>query len=164
MTQRRPARLETDNTALLKHTGGQFESRAAITNIESVTERDADLRRNPTSQSHDSPYISDLTGRANSESEGMIVDRQPTATERISSSQIVHHNGHTVSSNVGLQVGKTPILRWHSETAKAQPWNGLGQVFMSSKATTEIPQTGTRSKTYEDSASRGSFNDDGRQK
>jgi hypothetical protein len=159
MAQRRPTGLERGNAASLKHIGGQFESQTTVLNKDHIAKRDVDLQRGPANRSHDSPHFPDVTKPANN---GSTVDRQPTAVQRHSSGYTAHHGGHTASSNTDSHHGMTPVPRWHSETAKVQPWNGLGQALRKSNTTAEVSKGSKTSsmETRKDStSSRASFGD-----
>jgi hypothetical protein len=147
MAQRRPTGLGRDNAASLKHIGGRFESQTAVPNRDHTVGGDVRLQRGPTNRSDDSPYFPDVTKPANNGSEWITVDRQPTAVQRHSSGYTTHHGGHTTSSNIDSNHGVTPMPRWHSETAKVEPWNGLGQVLRKSNTTAEVSQAGKGGKT-----------------
>jgi hypothetical protein len=165
MAQRRPTCLGRGNAASLKHIGGQFESHTTVPNKDHIAKRDVDLQRGPTNRSHDPPHPLGVAGPADSSSGWITVDRQPTAVQRHSSGYTAYHGGHTASSNMDSHHGMTPIPRWHSETAKVQSWNGLGQVPRKSNTMTEVSQAGEGNKTSsmetckDSTSSRASFGD-----
>lgn len=126
--------------------------------MERITERNTDLQRAPANSTHHSSHVSDVKIPATNESERITVRPQPSST--------VHHGSQDLSSGLNSLDG-TPMQRWFSEAAKAQPWNGLGQAPAESGATTEVPQIGKRSKsssmeTGKDDTSQGSFNNNSR--
>jgi hypothetical protein len=139
--------LDRGNKASLKHIGGQFESHTAVPNKDHIAKGDADLQCGPSNRSHHFPYIQDATKQTNNGSEWIAIDRQPTAVQRHSPDYTARHGGHTTSSNIDSQHSVTPMSRWHSETAKVQPWNGLGEVRKLSNTTAKVSQAGKESKT-----------------
>ena len=165
MAQRHPTGLGRGNASSLKHIGGQFKSQTTVPNKDHIAKKDVDLQCGPTNRSHDSPYFPDVTKPANNGSEWITVDRQPTAVQRHSSGYTAHHGGHTTSPNIDSHDGMTSTSRWHSEKAKVQPWNGLGQVLRKSNTTAEVSQAGKGSKTSsmetrkDSTSSRVSFGD-----
>jgi hypothetical protein len=164
MAQRRPAGLGRGDAASLKHVGSHFEPLTIVTNEEHAATRGLDLQGTPANRSHDSRHLPDVTKSAGNAPEWILVNRQPTAADKSSSSYNVGYGGHATSPNTDSQLGRTPIPHWHSETAKVQPWNGLGQVLRKSTTTTEVGQTRQGSKTssmetHNDSTTRASFGD-----
>ena len=165
MAQRHPTSLGRGNVASLKHIGGQFKSQTTAPNKDHIAKRDVDLQHGPTDRNHNSPYFLDATKSASNGSEWITVDRQPTAAQRHLSGYTAHYGGHTTSPNIDSHHGMTPMPRWHSEKAKVQPWNGLGQVLRKSNTTAEVSQAGKGSKTSsmetrkDSTSSRASFGD-----
>ena len=159
MDRRRLSTSGKSDAASPTYTNGQFQSRATVSNVERITERNADLQRAPANSTHHPSHVSDVEIPATNESERITVRLQPSST--------VRHGSQDLSSGLNSLDGMTPMQRWSSEAAKAQPWNGLGQVPAESGATTEVPQIGKRSKsssmeTGKDNTSQGSFNNDSR--
>ena len=164
MAQRRPAGSGQGDAASLKHIGGHFESLTIVANEEHVAARGVDPQGTPANHSHHSRHLPDVAKPAGNGSEWIIVNREPTVVGKSLSGHTIHHSGRITSPNTDSRLGRTPIPHWHSETAKGEPWNGLGQVLKKSTTATAVCQTGKGSKTssmetHKDSTTRASFGD-----
>jgi hypothetical protein len=169
MAQRRPSIVARGDTALLIHIGGQLQSRDAVANKDRITEPDVNLQDPPTSHNHQSRHAVGIMQPVKKGAEPYTIDRQPASVEASFPASTMHLSGQDALLGKGSAAAVMPAQRWQLEAAKAQPWNGLGQVSRNSKATTAVSQAGRRSKTSsmetrKDSTSRASSNGHGRQK
>lgn len=145
MAQQRPRDLRSGGGESLKHIGGQFESHDVLVDRDRNIERDTNLHGaiiNDTGKSHDFP---DAKKQANSGSGWIVVRRQPTAAEDPSTT---HLGGRTCMPSFDSANSVTPMQRLRSETAKAQPWHGLGQVSEERNTTTRVSAAGQRIETF----------------